>query len=287
MRSCPKVFAVILNYNGKSVIKRCLASVFKADYPNLEVVLVDNNSKDGSLEMARSNFSKAHFIKNEENLGFAAGVNVGIRFALERAADYVLLLNNDTEVEKDFLSKLVAVAEKDKELGVMSPVVFKAENRDIWFSGGKIDWWRMKTAHTSKVSTEDYYDSEFISGCAMFIRKDVFKKIGLFDEDFFLYWEDADFTVRARRAGFKTVIVSHSWVYHFEQSEKHPETKTYWLVVSGLLFFQKNAPAWLKPWIVIYVFLRKLKNRKDVFLKTNALAPIVKRAYQDFERAKF
>lgn len=287
MKSSPKVFAIILNYNGKSVIKRCLASVFKADYPNLEVVLVDNNSKDGSLEMARSNFSKAHFIKNEENLGFAAGVNVGIRFALERAADYVLLLNNDAEVEPDSLSKLVAMAENDNQIGIVSPVVFSAESKDIWFSGGKIDWWRMKTVHIPKISTDDYYESEFISGCAMLIRKDVFKKIGLFDEDFFLYWEDVDFTVRARRTGFKSAIVSNSWAYHFEQSEKHKETKIYWLVISGLLFFQKNAPVWLRPWINIYVFLRKLKNRKDVFLKTNELAPIVKRAYQDFKKAKF
>ena len=112
MKNFPKVFIIILNYNGQDVIKKCLASVFKNEYADFEVVVVDNNSTDGSLEAAKNNFSKAHFIKNEANLGFSAGNNVGIRFALERMAKYVLLLNNDTEVEKDFLEKLVAVAEE-------------------------------------------------------------------------------------------------------------------------------------------------------------------------------
>ena len=107
MKNYPKVFVVVLNYNGGHFIKKCLASVFKNDYPDFEVVVVDNGSKDGSLEMAKSNFSKAVFIKNEENLGFATGNNIGIRYSLERMADYVCLLNNDTEVEKDFIEKLI------------------------------------------------------------------------------------------------------------------------------------------------------------------------------------
>ena len=114
MRKFPRVYLVILNYNGKDVLKKCLLSVFRNDYPNFEIVLVDNNSTDGSFEMAKSDFSKPSFIKNQENLGYAAGCNVGIRFALERMADYILLLNNDVEVEKDFLTRLVKVAESDE-----------------------------------------------------------------------------------------------------------------------------------------------------------------------------
>jgi len=286
MKSFPKVFIIILNYNGKDVIKKCLSSVFKIDYPNFEVIFVDNNSVDGSLEIAKSNFSKAIFIKNGENLGFSAGNNVGIRYALERIAEYILILNNDTEVERDFLGKLIAVAEKDKKIGLLSPVIFDGHSRQIWFSGGKIKWSRMKTLHLKKVKTEDYYKSDFVTGCAMLASAKVFKEIGLFDEDYFLYWEDADFSFRTKKAGFRNIVVSSSWVYHYEVSEKNKQSKVYWLVISGLIFFKKNTAFWLKPWLSIYVIARKLKNWQDVQFKKSELAPIVQKAYKDFKLLK-
>lgn len=287
MNNFPKIFIIVLNYNGKDVIKKCLSSVFKVDYPNFEVVVVDNDSRDGSLEEAKSNFSKAHFIKNEVNLGFSTGNNVGIRFALERMADYVLLLNNDTEVEKDFLRQLVEVAEKDNKIGAASPVIFNGHNKQVWFSGGKIKWLRMKTLHEQKAATQDFYETSFITGCAMLVKAGVFKEVGLLDEDYFLYWEDADFSVRAKKAGFKNVVVAGSWIYHFEKSEQEKKNKAYWLVVSGLLFFQKNSPVFLRPWIAVYVRLRKMKNMIDIFFKRNEMAPVVQKAYKDFKNAKF
>lgn len=287
MKDSPKIFIVILNYDGKDVIKKCLSSVFKVDYPNFEVVVVDNDSRDGSLEEARNNFSKAHFIKNEANLGFSTGNNVGIRFALERMAKYVLLLNNDTEVEKDFLTRLVEVAQHDEKIGLLSPVILNGADKRIWFAGGQIDWLKMKTRHEQKVQVKDFYETGFISGCAMLVQADVFKKIGLLDEDYFLYWEDADFSVRAKRAGFKQVVVSGSWVYHFEKSEQEKKNKIYWLVVSGLLFFKKNTPLMLRPWIVTYIAARKIKNWLDVLTKRNEMAPVVQKAYKDFKNAKF
>lgn len=286
MENYPKVFVVILNYNGKAVLKRCLLSVFKNDYPNFEIVLVDNNSTDGSLEAVKADFSKAHFIKNEENLGFSAGNNVGIRFALERMADYVLLLNNDVEVEKDFLSCLLSIAQKTPKIGILSPLIFEGSTRQIWFSGGTISWWRMKSFHETTAKTADFYESPFVTGCAMLVKKEVFKEIGLLDEDYFLYWEDADFSLRAGNAGFKKVVVTSSRVCHFEKSEKHKENKTYWLVISGLIFFRKNSPAYLKPWLFFYLNLRKIKNYADTLIGKNKLAPAVRRAYKDFKNAK-
>lgn len=286
MENCPKVFVVILNYNGKDVLKRCLLSVFKNDYPGFEIVLVDNNSTDGSFETAKIDFSKAHFIKNEENLGFSAGNNVGIRFALERMADYVLLLNNDVEVEKDFLSRLVSIAKKNQRVGILSPLIFDGTTRKVWFSGGTISWFRMKSFHEKVEKTADFYESPFVTGCAMLVKKEVFKKIGLLDEDYFLYWEDADFSFRAGKAGLKRVVVTSSRVYHFEKSEKNRESKIYWLVISGLIFFRKNTPAYLRPWIIFYLSLRKMKNYMDILIGKNKLAPIVRKAYKDFKNAK-
>lgn len=283
MEKHPKVFIVILNYNGKSIIKKCLASVFKVNYPNFEVVFVDNNSTDGSLELAKANFSKANFIKNKENLGYAAGNNIGIRFALERNAEFVLLLNNDTEVDENFLSRLMEVAQKDSQIGILSPVIFTGDTKQVWFSGGKISWLKMRTLHLQKIRTEDYYNSEFITGCAMLVRAEVFKKIGLFDEDFFLYWEDADFSYRAKKAQFKNVVVSASWIDHFEKSQEHKKNKIYWLVVSGLIFFKKNTSNWRKPWIALYLKARIIKNWLDIKFKNNEAALTVQQAYKDYK----
>ncbi len=288
MKSCPKVFIVILNYNGKNVIKKCLTSVFKIDYPNFEVVIVDNNSTDGSFEIAKSTFSKASFIKNEENLGFSAGNNRGIRFAIERMADYVLVLNPDTEVEKDFLKKLIDEGEKNSQTGILSPVIFKGETKEVWFSGGTISWLRMKSIHEKDIKKKESYETEFLTGCAMLIKAEVFKKNGLFDENFFLYWEDADFSRRAWNTGFKNVVVSTSWIYHSEESEKNNKNKVYWLVFSGLLFFRKNTPSFLRLWISVFVFLRKIKNKSDILRRkgNQEVSRMVQSAYVDFDKAK-
>jgi GT2 family glycosyltransferase len=286
MKTFPKVFIIILNYNGKNIIGPCLRSVFKNNYPNFEVVVVDNNSQDGSFEEAKMNFSKASFIKSARNLGYAAGNNLGIRFALERMADYVLLLNNDVEVEGDFLLRMVEISERNEKIGIVGSVIFNQDNRDVWYAGGKISWLTMKTRHERVISDDNDFKTEFITGCSMLVRKEVFKKIGLLDEDFFLYWEDADFSVRTRKAGFEVRVAAKSWVYHHEKSQKNLPEKNYWLVISGLLFFRKNSPLWLKPWIFIYVGIRKIKNFVDLLTKKNDDALMVKKAYRDFANVR-
>lgn len=286
MKKHPKVFIIILNYNGLDVLKKCLTSVFKIDYPNFEIVIVDNNSLDGSLEIAKANFSKAIFIKNEENLGFAAGNNMGIKFALERAAEFILILNNDVEVEKNFLTQLVDSVAKNERIGLASPVIFDSQTREVWFSGGHIDWWRVKTVHEKNIQTEGVFNSQIITGCAMLIRAGVFQKTGLLDEDFFLYWEDVDFSLKSRKAGFQNVVVSSSWIYHFEKSRENMENKIYWLVISGLIFFQKNANFLLKTWGRFYLILRRVKNYWDVKLKKDRISLVVQKAYRDFKNAQ-
>jgi GT2 family glycosyltransferase len=167
-------------------------------------------------------------------------------------------------------------------------LIFKDNGPKIWFGGGKIDWLRMKTIHTGYKKTDSrYIKSPFISGCAMLIKKEVFREIGLFDQNYFLYWEDADFCWRSKEAGFDSVLVPKSMVYHFEKSQGNLEQKTYWLVFSGLLFFRKNAPKMLKLWLSAYIAGRKLKNIIDVRRQRNVLAPTVAKAYHDFKNAQF
>jgi GT2 family glycosyltransferase len=283
MDQFPKVFVVILNYNGREFIRQCLAGVFGLNYPNFEVVVVDNNSEDGSLEEAKKFFSRAHFIKNEENIGFSAGNNAGIRFALEHMADWVMLLNQDTVVEKNMLEKLIETGQNDPHLGAISPLVLRGDTSKVWFSGGKIDWWRMKTIHERESIKSINYRSDFICGCSMMVRKEVFAKIGLLDEDFFLYWEDADFSVRAKKAGYKLAVTPETHIRHFEKSSAPEGSKIYWLVISGLIFFQKNATPFMKLWGSLYYFLRRVKNWMDLG-KGKKEASQVRNAYNDFKK---
>ena len=278
MKPFPKVSIVVLNYNGKDDLRKCLLSLFRLDYSNFEVIVVDNNSTDGSLEEARQHFPRVVFIKNAENLGFSVGNNVGIRYVLEKMTDFVLLLNNDTEVEKSFLTKMIKVANLNPQAGLLSPLIFAGNTDKIWFSGGSIDWFRMKTTHL-----EGALDA--LSGCAMLIRAEVFAKIGLLDEDFFLYFEDTDFSLRARQAGFSNLLVREATVRHFEKSEKNKKNKVYWLVLSGLIFFQKNAPNYLKLWHWFYLLLRRTKNWLDLRRdKNDVIALAVRKAYGDFKQ---
>jgi GT2 family glycosyltransferase len=274
----PKVFIIVLNYNGKDILKNTLESVYKLDYPNYEVVVVDNDSRDNSFSEARLSFGKFNFIKNSQNIGFAAGNNVAIKWALEKMADYVFLLNNDALIEKDALSILVAEAQKSSEVGILSPIIYAGDSGKIWFSGGKINWFKMRAEHV-----DDIRETQYITGCAMLIKKEVFKKIGLLDENFFLYYEDADFSFRAMQNNFKLKVVSGAKVYHFEKSSESLN-KIYYLVRSGILFFRKNSSFLVRVYIEVYLFLRKIKNRHDIKKNINKeKALLVKKAYQEFK----
>lgn len=284
MKKFPKVFAIILNYNGGDLFLDCLKSVFYSDYPNLEVVIVDNDSSDDSFEKAREQFSRAHFIKNSANTGFSKGNNLGIRFALEKFADFVFILNNDAIIEKSTISSLIRAYNEKPSSGIVSPLIMDPISGNVWFAGGLIDWTRMKAYHRHDVgATISSYLTEYVSGCAMLINKDVFKKIGLFDERYFLYYEDVDFSLRAKKAGYLPIISPLAKIKHFENSNNSDE-KTYWLVLSALIFFQTHASFFRKIWLFFYMIGRKIKNFFDIATNKNSLAKDVRRAYVDFSK---
>ncbi len=282
----PTIFIIILNYNGKDTLLSCLASIYQSTYPSFEVVVVDNGSRDGSLELAKTQFSRAHFIKNSTNTGFASGNNLGIRFALEKFTDYILVLNNDAYLKKDTLSKLVTLAQSHPVPAIINPLILDRDEKTIWFAGGVIEWLKMKNVHLTELTSNNPYQTEYCTGCAMFVSKEIFKKIGLFDERYFLYYEDSDFSVRAKKAGFDLLICPTATVTHLEQSNTATELKTYWLVLSGLLFFSLHADFFQKLYLLPYLQLRKLKNTLDLNFKPSPLASQVQQAYRDFRKIK-
>ncbi len=214
-----KTSIILLNWNNLSDLKECLNSLVRIDYLNYEIILVDNGSSDDSAEKIKKMFPQIIPIKNDENLGFAEGNNVGIRYAMAKGADYILLLNNDTVVEPDFLSILVRVAESDAEIGIVGPRIFFYDSKTLWFAGGILNRKTGFTYHLGEGRQDvDQFDkiieADFISGCAMLIKKSVLMKIGFLDKDYFNSHEDADFCLRAKNAGFKILFEPKAVIYH-------------------------------------------------------------------------
>ncbi len=284
----PKVFIIVLNHNGGELLGNCLQSLRHVLYADFSVIVADNASADNSLEMVRQNFPTTIIIENGKNIGFAAGNNIGIRYALAHSADYVLLLNQDTEVEPNFLDKLIEAAEKKPTVGILSPLIFWQRTEKIWFSGGRINWLTMKSIHDKILFRQVPYETGFITGCSMLIKKAVFDRIGYLSEKYFLYWEDADFSCKAKKAGFRNLVVPESRVYHFEKSTLATGKKLYWLVLSGLIFFKENASFPINIWIFFYTKLRIAKNSLDRFVyPEDNNKQEVQKAYEDFKNGKY
>jgi GT2 family glycosyltransferase len=220
MSNSPLVFIIILNWNGKKDTIECLHSLEKVTYPNKKIIVVDNASSDGSVEEIQRLFSEVEVIVNDTNLRFAGGNNVGIKRAIEQGAEYILLLNNDTIVEIDFLSRLVEEAQKNEKIGMVGPkIYYYSDPKRLWYAGGKIILWKGLIAHIGVHEIDEgQYDSiketAYITGCCILVKRSVIETVGLLDESYYIYGEDADWCVRVARAGFKLIYVPSALIWH-------------------------------------------------------------------------
>lgn len=292
-----KVFVVILNWNGKKDTVECLNSIDELRIKDCElsIVVVDNASSDGSVEFLKKRFRKITVLGNKENLGFAEGNNVGIRYALENGAGFVLILNNDTMVDKDLLGRLLDATEKHKDAGIFSPKIYfakgfefhkeryseKEKGRVIWFAGGLIDWDNVLASNYGVDDTDiGQYETErsidFATGACMFVRRKVFEKIGLFDKKYFLYLEDVDFSQRAKRAGWKILFVPDALVWHkvSQSSSIGGNLNDYFITRNRLLFGTRYASlrtiaALIKQSIQLFFSGREWQKKgiKDFYLR--------------------
>lgn len=219
--SPPAVAVVILTWNGKDLTLDCLRSLEAVPTPGLRVVVVDNASSDGTVEAIRGRYGeRVEIVETGANLGFAGGNNKGIEHALAGGADLVLLLNNDTVVDPGFVDALAAAMRDAPAVGVAGPKIYYHVPPDrIWFAGGVISMWRGTARHIGirEVDRGQYdrpRDVDYITGCAMMVRRSVFERVGVLDTGYRAYFEDSDFCMRARRAGFGIRYVPSARVWH-------------------------------------------------------------------------
>lgn len=318
----PKICIVLLNYNGWADTIECLESLFRIDYPNYKVIVVDNDSPndsmhyikawaDGKLDVWRKpqsplrNYSYLpvqkpisyklynnlfelenrqdmhHADSDKESLvliqtgfngGFAFGNNVAIKYAWgKKDVDYVLLLNNDTVVEKDFLTKMLQATLSNPNIRVTGCKIYYYDYPDkIWFNGASFNEWTGMTIHRQSETDVNWSQSTFITGCCMLIQKDVFRKVGLLDESYFMYMEDLDLSYRIRQAGYDLAVAHTAKIWHKVGASSDGEFSifsTYWILRNRVKFILKNMSLLKKITAIGFIVTTRFFKWIEYFLK--------------------
>lgn len=214
------MYIVLVNWNGRDVTLACLDSLAKLTYPQFKVVVVDNASTDGSVQAIRDRHPTVVVQEQQRNLRFAGGSNAGIRYALEHGAEMICLLNNDTTVDSNFLTALVARLQSDATIGAVAPKIYYFdEPQRIWFAGGEISMWTGTMRHVGireldRGQYETSREIDYATGCCILTRKEVIERVGMLDESYHMYTEDADWSMRIRRAGYRIMYEPRAKVWH-------------------------------------------------------------------------
>lgn len=280
-----KVFISIINFNGSENTRECLESIDNLNLIGLDlgVIVIDNGSKE-KLDL-EENFLKNASLKiilNPRNLGFSGGHNLGIKYALSNGANYVVILNNDTVLDRNLVYELVN-GFKDAKTGIVSPKIYFANGFEfhkqrykkedlgkiIWYAGGKMDWDNVIGKHIGVDEVDNgQFDLEkpvdFASGCAMAIKREVLERVGLFDERYFLYYEDNDFSQRAKKAGYEITYAPKAFIWHKNAGSAGGSgsgLQDYYITRNRLLFGAKYAPAKAKTALLRESFKLMLTGR--------------------------
>jgi GT2 family glycosyltransferase len=253
--------AVILNTNRRDDTLECVESLIRSSYQNSRIIVLDNASTDGSAGALRAAYPHVRVIDLATNLGYAGNNNVGIAAALESGAEWVLVLNEDTILADDCVAKLVRAATPDRRIGIVGPTVLHYDEPDVIQSaGGRLgrDWTSYHLDQNTRHQGQrpDSRDVDWISGCAIMVRRDVIDQVGMIDPRYFYFWEETEWCLRATRAGWRVVHVPAAKVWHkgVQRDYRPAPYVTYYATRNRLLTLSKHrAPTtvWLLAWLQI------------------------------------
>lgn len=306
----PKVTIIIINWNGWQDTVECLESLYQIKYHNYDIILVDNNSENNSINKIKeyckgeieieSQFFKYNLnnkpveifeylngklsnlnsndkistldsnkklilIKNDKNYGFAEGSNIGIRFALNNLdSDYILLLNNDTVVDKHFLEELLSLAESDKNIGFVGSKTYYYNKKNViqLIGGGKLDFkrgipFKIDLDEIDNAQYDRYIEVDYIGGSCLLCKRNVIDQIGTLDPTYFMYWEDIDWCIRGHKAGYKSIYAFKSKIWHKIGVSSVSYHKIYYHYRNRIYFMKKNADRnqYTKFLLKLFVFM--------------------------------
>lgn len=219
-----KICTIILNYNCYEKTKKCLDSLLGSSIKT-DIIFIDNGSADNSSQRLKEEYSKKlpiEFIFTKENLGYPRGVNIGIKKAMSKGYEFVFLLNNDAYILPDTIEKLIEAFEVNEKVMIAGPTIFYYHDpQKIWQAGGRFNWFKLGVSiyfKNKKINLDGIKSKflfvDFLSACIWLVKTDLFKKVGLFNEKLFLYYDDLDLCLKTKKLGYQIVYVPHSIAYH-------------------------------------------------------------------------
>ena len=243
----PLIVTVILNTNRRADTLACLESLVQNDYANAQILVLDNNSTDGSVSAIQQAFPQVTIILLEENLGYAGNNNVGIRAALKMGADWVFVLNEDTILASDCLSQMVMVGERDPQIGILGPLVYHYDEPNvIQTAGGEFGrYWESIHLAQNETDQGQYRQPrpvDWISGCGIMVRRAVIDQVGMIDERYFYYWEETEWCLRAGKKGWRIMHVPEAKMWHkgVQRDYRPKPSVTYYATRNRLLTLAKH-----------------------------------------------
>jgi GT2 family glycosyltransferase len=254
----PYIISIILNTNRCKDTLDSLSSLRANTYGRHQAIILDNHSTDGSIPAIRSTFPDVQIIELSDNLGYAGNNNVGIKAALDQGADWVLVLNEDTILAPDCLEQLVEIGECDPKIGIVGPMVYHYDEPDVIQSAGGILGRYWESIHLAKNEPDHGQYSgphqvEWISGCAILVKREVIEQVGMIDERFFLYWEETEWCLRAGKAGWRIMHVPQAKLWHKGvQREYRPNPAVIYYGTRNRFLMLAKHHANLKTWAVAW-----------------------------------
>ena len=278
-------WVILVNYNGAEDTIECIRSLQATKMDNMRILIVDNASKEQDKEQLQTVLDdKVECLFLPENLGFGVANNKGVAYALSQNAEYLLLLNNDTVVSQDLFCVFYEHADKDR---VLVPAIYYYDYpSEFWYAGGEISRWKGTSVHRTKASPEGQIG--FATGCCIFLHRSIVERYGLFDENYFMYYEDTDFSIKMQQCGVMIYYVPAAKIWHKvgRSSKKITGFQEYYLQRNRLYLIYKYRKHFLFPVCMMYFIITRGIMLFVRAIQGTTLKYVVK-GILDFKRKKY